>query len=172
MRTHIALYGSTKLKRGYWLKRGYCQNCQTWAIIIENRILCCDESIESEKMSKRYKRMAEGALKRKRPKDSVIKAMLSLQNNRCFYCGIPFGTPYLHPKQKKIRLTRLCLDHLVPFKYSQNNKEINFVCSCNICNSIKYDLVFQTVEEACDYVRYRRKKIGYEEAFNDSLPRV
>lgn len=108
------------------------------------------------------KRMAQADVRRKRPGRKYITQMLEAQDNRCFYCDIPFGTSYKHPRLNKYVKTTVCCDHLVPFAYTQNNNEMNFVCACGVCNGIKSALMFQTVEEARSYVEYCRKKKGYE----------
>lgn len=155
MKKHVAIYGSLKLMRGY------CSNCKDYALIIDNVLQCCDTEIDNNELEKRTKRMTQTEGVRRRPSKKAVNKMLEIQDNKCFYCDIPFGTSYKHPRLDKYMETKVCYDHLVPFAYSQDNQDINFVCACGTCNGIKSDLIFQTVEEARDYVKYRRKKKGY-----------
>lgn len=51
-------------------------------------------------------------------------------------------------------------EHLSPYSRSFNNGDDNFVAACQECNAIKYDNVFQTLDEAAKYVRKRRREKG------------
>ena len=86
--------------------------------------------------------------------------MTSVQDNKCLYCDKEFGTPY--ERNNKVRFTKVHYDHLIPYSYSQSCDNKDFVASCNICNHIKYNLMFDTVEEVFRYVEYNRKKKGYK----------
>jgi hypothetical protein len=151
---HIATYGVIKIPRAY------CKNCKRYALIIDKIIQCCDMPYDWETIE-RQKRMVEALSARKRPSSKAIKAMLLIQNNKCLYCEIPFGTSYMHPKTKKLQETKVCCDHFVPYCYSKDNRDTNFVLACGTCNSIKSSLMFNTLEEARTYVQYRRAKKGY-----------
>jgi len=53
-----------------------------------------------------------------------------------------------------------CWDHYIPYAYSQNNYPYNFVAACALCNGIKSSHLFDTLEEAIEYVKRRRAKKG------------
>ena len=148
---HWAIYGSIKMLRVYCLK------CKGMTLVRDGMKLCCDRPIE-EKPTTKIRRMIEGG-QRKRPTKEVQNKILELQNNRCLYCGELFGTPYM--RNNKILYTKLHFDHLIPYSYSLENK-YNFVGTCNICNGIKSNKMFDTVEEVYHYVIYTRKKKGIE----------
>ena len=156
---HVAIYGSTRMLRGY------CPHCKDMALIVNEIYQCCDLEVSKNNILKRQKRMIEAEQVRRRPSTEAIRKMIALQGDKCLYCLIEFNTPYLHPRKKTIMHTKMCYDHFVPFKYSQDNRDVNFVLACGTCNGIKSDLVFKTVEEARDYVTYRRTKKGYNQAF-------
>ena len=97
------------------------------------------------------------------------KRILDLQGNKCLYCNREFGSMYM--RNGKILSTRLHFDHLIPYSYSQNNTN-NFVAVCNICNGIKSNKMFDTVEEVFHYVEYNRKKKGIVYFENEDLSSV
>ena len=157
MKKHVAIYGRVKILRGY------CKDCQQYALILYGIIQCCDKPLDEieEQEEFGYKRMAQGAINRKRPSLEAITKMLFSQDQKCIYCNIPFGTSYQHPKLRKFMETKVCCDHFVPFKYSQDNGDLNFVLACGTCNGIKSDKMFNTMEDARAYVESRRKNKGY-----------
>jgi len=57
---------------------------------------------------------------------------------------------------------KLCLewDHQVPYSYSQNNHDANFLPACHLCNRWKSALIFQTVEEVKVYVATKWEKVS------------
>ena len=57
-------------------------------------------------------------------RDQEMSYKLSLQRNRCFYCGINIDMAG-H------------LDHLIPIYYGGLNRSSNLVASCRSCNLIK-----------------------------------
>lgn len=83
---------------------------------------------------------------RKQPRKVLKETILAKQNNRCFYCGTRFDV-----------LTLPTYDHLLPFSYSYNNEDQNFVAACSKCNSLKSGKVFDSLTEALIYVRQKRK---------------
>jgi hypothetical protein len=53
-------------------------------------------------------------------------------------------------------------DHQLPYAFSQNNATSNFVAACHVCNGIKSDRLFKTIEEAQVYLASKRKQKGYD----------
>jgi 5-methylcytosine-specific restriction endonuclease McrA len=102
--------------------------------------------------------MVCGENKRRTPPLKKRREVIERQGNKCFYCGEPFGEYYIRNGVAK-KLT-IHFDHFVPFAFSGNNDNENFVASCNICNSIKSDKVFETEEDARCYVEHARKRKG------------
>lgn len=60
----------------------------------------------------------------------------------------------------KPAFTGLHWDHVIPWSFCQKNDESNFVASCQLCNSIKSDKVFEQIFEAKYYVQRERLKRG------------
>jgi hypothetical protein len=50
---------------------------------------------------------------------------------------------------------------MIPYSYLQANPETNWVASCQICNGIKGDRMFDTPEDVCEYVNRRRTRLGW-----------
>lgn len=150
---HLAIYGNIKLKRGY------CRSCKDEAIVLDNKLQCCDRAINTD--YKKKKRFTNPRAVRKQPNPKAKREILKRQNHSCFYCGIGFEHWYWK-KDRMIKL-RLCWDHFAPWAYSQDNGGENFVAACNICNGIKSDIIFNNEEEARTYVTRRRKEKGYKE---------
>lgn len=157
MKKHVAIYGRIKILRGF------CGLCKQTALIIYGLIQCCNRPIEEveEQVEFGYKRMALGAKDRGRPSREAVRRMLYSQDQKCIYCDIPFGAMYKHPKKNRFMEVKICYDHFVPFKYSQDNGDLNFVLACGTCNGIKSDKMFNTMEDAKAYVESRRKAKGY-----------
>lgn len=82
--------------------------------------------------------------------------ILIAQDNRCFYCLNGFGD-YIWYRNKLIQI-RINWDHFVPFDYLQSNPDNNWVASCQVCNSIKSNKMFDTTKEAIEYVKRKREE--------------
>ncbi len=147
---HIAIYGDVKIMRTY------CKSCKCTAFILDGRKLCCDELV-TEELHKKRQRIVPASQPRKKPSIKRQREIIDIQGDKCLYCNTEFGVPYWH--NHKLRFTKRNWDHFIPFSYIRANRD--FVLSCNICNSIKSNLMFESVEEVKVYVEYCRKKKGY-----------
>ena len=149
--SYVGLYGQVAIQKEF------CQSCRVFAFVLDGKLACCDQA--SQQQPTRTKRETETEGVRRLPPLNERKAQLLEQDNRCFYCLYRFGSRVL--KDKTPVILRLHWDHVVPFSYSQDNRTRNFVASCQICNAVKYNHVFQTVEEARIYVATERTRHGY-----------
>jgi hypothetical protein len=98
-----------------------------------------------------------------RPNTKERARILTEQNARCIYCGLPLL--YAIRKKGKIIITHLEWDHFIPYAYNYNSQ---FVCACNVCNRIKHDKIFDSIEDARKFILARRKAkqyfpVSYEE---------
>ena len=141
--THIAIYGNTRVLRVY--------NERDQGFTIEP---ITDRTPSNLKMV----RMSDPVNKRAKPSGAFQRAQRRRQNDCCFYCSRAFGST-VYDGQEKIRL-KIAWDHLVPFVYSNNNKDENFVAACHVCNSFKSDILFDDVSEARDYLRCKWETHG------------
>lgn len=69
-------------------------------------------------------------------------------------------------------LLKINWDHMVPHSYSQDNSTKNIVAACHVCNGVKSDLMFQTVEEAQTYVETKWQEKGYRFTPPEIVPAV
>ena len=141
-KSFIALFGNVALQKQF------CEQCQEVSLVIKGKLACCDV-LALEKPTK-YKRESEPEQRRRLPPFEYRTAQLEEQNHCCFYCRRPFGA-FVTRKRRLVRLS-IAWDHFIPYAYSQDNHARNFVAACQICNAIKNDRCFQTVEEACIYI--------------------
>ena len=145
---HIAVYGTTKLKRGF------CPKCKGWAFIIRGLYQCCNARTDQITF-KKYKIMAGGPRKRKRPLKKNQKIILNNQQHVCLYCNQEFERFVWSRSKHQYIKTKLCWDHFVPYSYNNFCKDDNFVAACSLCNLIKSDRVFDTVAEAQEFIKRR-----------------
>lgn len=147
---HLALYGNVSLPRQF------CERCKAYAFVIDGLIQCCDRDVELK--LKRVRRMSNPEQRRKQPKKSARQAVIAAQGNLCLYCDLEFGS-VVYRRGKPVKLKRHW-DHVVPYSYSQNNCPENVVAACHVCNLIKSDLVFETLEQAKEHITSRRWEKG------------
>ena len=148
---YIGIYGNTKILKGY------CTACEGYAFVIKGELQCCDAPFTDT--PSRYKREIEAEPRRRLPPLSERRARLLAQNNRCFYCERAFYS--LVGRGSRLVSLRIAWDHLVPYAYSQDNRTVNFVAACHVCNGLKGSLLFDTVAEAQIYLQSRREAKGY-----------
>lgn len=88
-------------------------------------------------------------------------AQLEAQDWRCFYCERGFGAKVW--RGSNFIELRVEWDHMVPYSFNQNNGASNFVAACRVCNALKSDRMFQSVDAAKVYLNAAWKEKGYEE---------
>lgn len=80
----------------------------------------------------------------KRPKSYKQATILKRDNGICVYCG---GAAQ-------------CVDHILPWIFSRDNREDNLAASCTVCNAIAGDKVFENFIEKKNYILDHRLKKG------------
>lgn len=138
----LAVYGNVAMVREF------CESCGGMALVIDGLLACCDSVAVGN--PERWKRMSEPEYRRDHPTGGGKLAILSFQENRCAYCEVHFGT-WVRRNGKPIKLA-VRWDHVVPWCFNANNADENFVAACQICNGIKADLIFDTIEAARVYI--------------------
>ena len=149
--SYIGLYGNVAIEKGY------CKQCHGFAFIMDDRLRCCNRKYIAD--PERYKRETEAEGKRRRPPKKERDAQFKEQDGRCYWCDVHIFRRITR-NGNVIRL-KLHWDHMVPYCYSQDNRKINFVASCHVCNRIKGSMIFKTVEECRSYVHLKRIEKGY-----------
>jgi len=118
---------------------------------------CCDELLEETPDN--FEIVIQPDDKRRTLGLKHREERLKEQEWRCYYCELRFDS-FVFRNEKSI-LLRIVWDHFVPYDYSRNNSANNFVAACQICNSIKRNLFFETSEQARSYIEPIRKSKGY-----------
>jgi len=150
-KSYVGLYGKVSLPKAF------CPNCQSFSFVMDDVLACCE--ISPSQPPNFYKRESLPPAKRRILPLRQKRAKLIEQEWRCFYCERTLGS-YVFRGGREVKL-KIHWDHQVPFSYSQNNAEHNFVASCHVCNRIKSDRLFQTVEEARVFIETERRGKGY-----------
>ena len=142
-----AIYGNTSLIRMR------CYDCGTMAFVIDGQLQCCGRDIDESRRKTIPKNFYETPprAKRKSVPFTDRAEILELQSYKCIYCGKEFGTSVW--RKGKLVILKICFDHFVPFSFSFDNHKYNYLASCQICNSIKNDKMFDTIDEAREYIR-------------------
>lgn len=80
----------------------------------------------------------------KKPSQYQCDIILKRQDNKCLYCGTPFIYEAPH------------FDHFIPLSFLRRSSLENFVAACQLCNNIKSDKVFDSLEDVRKHIRVRR----------------
>ena len=139
---YVGVFGNVSLVKVF------CMECQAYSFVRNGETVCCDGPIVSS--PELYKRESVAEEVRRLPPIADRRTILEEQQHCCFYCQRAFGSICTRNK-KRLRL-RCEWDHYVPFALLQDNRSINFVAACHVCNRSKADKCFQTTEEARLYI--------------------
>lgn len=148
---YVAMYGNIKIEKQW------CVDCDGYSFVIDGKLVCCDTPAGD--LPTRYKRESIPEDRRHMLKKADKEAMIEEQEHRCFYCGRRFGM--IVYRKARPTILKVHFDHLVPFSLTQNNNPRNIVASCHVCNLIKRDFCFQTLEEAQVYILDKWQQKGY-----------
>lgn len=138
-----ALYGNISIPRGW------CSSCQTYSLVVQQVHQCCGK--EAHGAIAGIQRMTSPEDVRRCPRPKRRREVLEAQENRCAYCETQFGT--LVNYKGRLRRLRIVWDHEVPWLWSQNNSDANFVAACQICNGIKEAKHFPDLDAARAEIR-------------------
>ncbi len=161
---HFALFGNVAMQREY------CVHCRQYAFVSDGKLACCSSPTEFE--SNRTKRMSAAQDVRKRPSPEERRQILEMQENRGLYCLRLFNIPVI--RKEKLLWLKVTWDHWIPYSYGQNNYPYNFVAACQICNGIKSNLMFVSIEAARVYIQtlWEAKEIESEDGSGVGRPPV
>lgn len=148
---YVGVYGNTQLAKVY------CEYCECYTFVRDGLTVCCGEPVKVK--AKKLVQESSPREKRYKPKKEDKKKILNRQKNKCIYCGRDFGS--LAVVKDKVVELRVHWDHKIPYSYSFNNKGNNFVAACHVCNRLKSNTVFETIEDAQIYLERRWGYKGY-----------
>lgn len=140
---HRALYGNVGIDRTY------CRACRSWTLILKGKRACC--GLPGPEKPEVARRISQPPQIRHAPPPKIRMQILAEQGHQCLYCDRAFGEWALW-RGKLIRL-RLVWDHLMPWSHQWNNDRNNFAACCHICNGVKSNLIFATVDEVRAHVQ-------------------
>lgn len=151
-RAYVGLYGNVPIPKER------CDSCGgQYAFVIDGLLQCCNTPFTAT--PRIVKREACPEQERKRPSAAARRACLREQEDRCLYCERQFGS-YVTRGIRAYKL-RVAWDHAVPFAYSQDNRDVNFVAACHICNGLKSSRIYPTLEVARVDLQFRWSQAGY-----------
>jgi hypothetical protein len=93
---------------------------------------------------------------RRKPSGVAQKRILDGQDHRCLYCCRRIGSVVYKRGEYKgrafgVRL-KLVWDHYVPYIYSLDSSDSNFVAACHICNGFKSDLMMDSLKDYRNHI--------------------
>ena len=130
----------------------YCQECNQRAFVIRGKLTCCNRIVSKTEAGGIKIEVDTEGKRRKKPSRWIQGEILAEQKNCCYYCGEEFGSWFNRGGQ--IYRVSVNWDHVIPYCYNHNNYE--FVASCRKCNNAKAGRVFNSLQEARQYVRETR----------------
>lgn len=148
----LSLYGNVAIKRGF------CPSCESMAFVIDEKLQCCDAPFTEA--AEKIRREFEPVYRRKTPPTKDRRRILAEQDYRCIYCEQAFGATRF--RSGKPVLLKLNWDHSIPYTYNADNRAINFVAACHVCNGLKGDLIFRDLEDARLHLSNKRKEKNYD----------
>ena len=86
--------------------------------------------------------------------------LMDNQDGCCIYCGNKFGDIVNRGGSKEILAPHL--DHFVPYSYKADSSLGNLLLACHVCNKLKFDKMFDSLEHAVRYLFRKWMERGYE----------
>lgn len=152
-KSHYVRYGSI------CMKRAECPSCGDRSFVKNGLSVCCNQKVSFDGIVSTIMESTP-SIKRRRSISKIDKLTIrNSQDHKCIYCDNEFG--YLYWYKTKLKLSTIHYDHFDCFAYSRNDSYENITASCNICNLLKSNKMFDNLEEARIYLNGRRKEKGY-----------
>lgn len=147
---HMAFFGNVAIPRGY------CEDCERQAFIIDGKLQCCDK--RTSEVIDGAQRVSEPDYHRCGPSLTDRIKILRRQDDRCLYCERRFGSQTWY--KGKLIILRVNYDHVLPFEYGRDNSLGNFVAACHVCNNWKSSKIFTYLEEIQVYVAAKWERVN------------
>lgn len=154
----ISLYGSVALKKDY------CSDCKSDAFVVGGIIKCCGRAIGDIGITA-VKREIESL--GKRLGTSFKNRILNAQHYGCYLCGVDLRQVWFYRRGSKMHKLHTEFDHFIPRSFCASNEFENIYAMCNLCNKYKSSKMFNTRQDAIDYVVERRKSRGVWDLYSD-----
>ena len=124
-----------------------CPNCEIWQFQDESKICCdCDTLLNEDLTRKPTEYRTELSNWRDKVSGNTKEIVFQRDEFNCQYCGVWCYDSWIqNPKS-------VTIDHIIPVKMGGNNKVENLITCCRNCNLTKNDRVFETFEQAREYI--------------------
>jgi hypothetical protein len=86
------------------------------------------------------------------------KKALERQASCCIYCGVDLNSFVWNKNKSRYEKVKIHYDHFVPYAFVHDSRGCNIVASCSVCNGLKSDFHFQSIEEARVYIMNKRNE--------------
>ena len=162
MRPIKSYYGN-----GIALDQDYCKRCKQYSFLDEfGDLVCCGvpPTIQAErevvtKNTKTYNKNRS----RKPIHLKVVRRVLERDNYKCYICGCDLNNDYYtSPKMDFMEKVQITIDHRIPYTFELGHNPDNLFASCNMCNVIKQDFIFDSDVQMREYILTKRKQKGIE----------
>jgi len=139
------------------LEQKKCLACGELAYVTnDGRSSCCNAEMEDANLTG-FRVEAQSGYKRKQPRKAAKRKILQKQNYQCYWCERDFGAIYIHERNKTLVKLKPTWDHYIPFVFTGNSTDDDFVASCQKCNQYKSSFMpylrGKTNEEIEFYIR-------------------
>jgi 5-methylcytosine-specific restriction endonuclease McrA len=105
--------------------------------------------------------MSDTSSERAKPSPEQQSEILLGQNNCCIYCERRFGSVVF--RNGKMITLKPQWEHILAFAYSHDNRLSNFAAACQVCNGLKQDLIFHSLEEIKVYLLNKWSEKGFSD---------
>jgi len=141
----LSIYGSVSFGKRY------CPKCKRHAFVIDGILQCCERRVsEIDRNDVIVKVESPGGMKRRHLTMKKKIVILKSQRWKCIYC------------ECELTEDSARFDHFVPFHFLQTNPVSNFVAACEICNTLKADMMFENINDASKYLKKKRNDKGIQ----------
>ena len=96
--------------------------------------------------------------------DKTLNRVIELQGHICAYCTLPFGSVYKDKKGRE-RITTVVADHWIPWAVGGDSIGANCIAACDLCNHLKTDHVYDSLQSASRDLLIIRMERGYVTLF-------
>ena len=122
-----------------------CPECETWQF--QDKKCCdCDAILDGELVKKPIEYRSPLQTWRDKVSSNTKEYVFQRDEFVCQYCGIWCYDSWVQNSKS------VTIDHIIPIKMGGNNKVDNLITSCMKCNITKNDRVFESFEQAREFI--------------------
>ena len=107
--------------------------------------------------------------------ESFLLRAIERQGHQCAYCTLPFGSVVYVPKHhNNLTSAEVILvavaDHWIPWAIGGDGREDNCVAACEVCNRLKSDNVYDSLQSASRDILIQKMRRGHKTMFIPQTP--